>query len=69
VPIKAVLSEDSRKFVFVVNGSIAHKKEVKTGTYQKDSVEIVEGLKETDLVIVEGNYGLKDSTEVEINRD
>ncbi len=69
VPIKAVLSENSQKFVFVVNGNVAHKKEVGTGIYQKDSVEIVEGLKETDLVIVEGNYGLKDSTEVEINRN
>ena len=69
VPNKAVLNENNRKFVFVVNGSIAREREVKTGIYQKDSVEIVEGLKETDLVIVEGNYGLKDGTEVEINRD
>ena len=69
VPIKAVLSENNRKFVFVVNGSIAHKKKVETGIYQRDSVEIVEGLKETNLVIIEGNYGLKDGAEVEINED
>ena len=59
VPIKAVLSENNCKFVFIVNGSTACKKEVKTGIYQKDSVEIVEGLKEADWVIIKGNYGLE----------
>ena len=55
VPIKAVLSKNNRKFVFVVNGSIARKREVKTGIYQKDSVEIIEGLNEGEDVIMEGN--------------
>ncbi len=75
VPIKAVLSENSRKFVFVVcpvrketsngvNSSIAHKKKVETGIYQKDSVEIIEGLNAGEKVIIEGNYGLKDGTNV-----
>ncbi|MCK4948342.1 MAG: efflux RND transporter periplasmic adaptor subunit [Candidatus Aureabacteria bacterium] len=64
VPIKAVLSENNRKVVFIVNGSIAHKKEVKTGIYQKDSVEIIEGLNEGENVIIEGNYGLKDGANV-----
>ena len=64
VPIKAVLSENNRKFVFVVNGSIAHKKKIKTGIYQKDSVEIIEGLNEGEDVIIEGNYGLKDGVNV-----
>ena len=69
VPIKAVLSEDSQKFVFVVNGSIAHKREVKTGIYQKDSVEITKGLNAGETVIIEGNYGLKDGTNVVIEAE
>ncbi len=64
VPIKAVLNENNRKFVFVANGSIARKKEVKTGIYQKDSVEIMEGLNIGENVIIEGNYGLKDGAKV-----
>ena len=75
VPVKAVLDENNRKFVFVVypiiketsnevNGSIVCKKEIKTGIYQKDSVEIIEGLSVGEDVIIEGNYGLKDSTNV-----
>ena len=77
VPIKAVLGENNRKFVFVVNpapvhrggvnGSIARKREVKTGIYQKDSLEIAEGLKKADWVIIEGNYGLKDGALVKIS--
>ncbi len=69
VPIKAVLNENGCNFVFVDNDNVAHKKEVKTGIYQKDSVEIVEGLKEADWVIIEGNYGLKDGAKVEIKKD
>ena len=64
VPIKAVLSENNRNFVFVVNGAIAQKRKVKTGIYQKDSVEIIEGLNEGENVIIEGNYGLKDGANV-----
>ena len=64
VPIKAVLSENNCKFVFIVNGSIAHKKRVKTGIYQKDFVEIIEGLNVNEDVIIEGNYGLKDGVNV-----
>lgn len=66
VPIKAVLNENNRKFAFVANSSIAHRREVKTGIYQKDSVEIIEGLNEGEDVIIEGNYGLKDGAKVEI---
>ena len=64
VPIKAVLSENNRNFVFVVNGAIAQKRKVKTGIYQKDSVAIIEGLNEGENVIIEGNYGLKDGANV-----
>ena len=64
VPIKAVLNENNRKFVFIVDGSIARKKKVKTGIYQKDSVEIIEGLNVSEDVIIEGNYGLKDGANV-----
>ena len=74
VPIKAVLSENNREFIFVVypvpvhrggvNSSIARKREVKTGIYQKDSVEIIEGLNAGEDVIIEGNYGLKDGANV-----
>ncbi len=67
VPIKAVLNENNRKFTFVINDKTAHKREVKTGIYQKDSLEIVEGLKEADWVIIEGNYGLKDGALVKIS--
>ena len=69
VPIKAVLSKNSGNFVFIVNNDTAYKKEVKIGIYQRDSVEIVEGLKETDLVIIEGNYGLKHGAKIEITKD
>jgi multidrug efflux pump subunit AcrA (membrane-fusion protein) len=65
VPIKAVLENNNHKFVFVVNGSRSLKREVQTGIYQKDFVEITHGLKANDFVIIEGNYGLKDNIKLE----
>ena len=69
VPIKAVLSENNCRFVFVVDGSTARKKEVKTGMYQTDSVEIIDGLGVGEEVIIEGNYGLKDGANVLIETE
>lgn len=66
IPVKAVLSKDSRKYVMVVTDSVARRKDVKTGIYRKETVEIIEGLASGESVVVEGNYGLKDGASVEI---
>jgi RND family efflux transporter MFP subunit len=54
------------KFVFVAKGNKAEKREVVFGIQNAEMVEIVSGLLEGDLVIVEGNYSMDDGTEIEI---
>jgi RND family efflux transporter MFP subunit len=64
VPQKAILEN---KYVFVVKeDNTAEKKEVNLGLQNSDRIEIVQGLNEGDLVIVEGNYGLEDGSKLEI---
>jgi len=63
VPQKAVLEN---RFVFVAKGNTAEKREVVLGLQNSTTVEVIEGISEGDLVIVEGNYGLDDGTEIEI---
>ena len=65
VPQKAVIED---KYVFLVQGTKAVKKAVALGLKNSVLVEVTAGLKEGDLVIVEGNFGLIDGTEVEIKK-
>jgi len=66
VPQIAVIDN---KFVFVANGDKAERRDVVLGIQNAEMVEIVSGLVEGDLVIVEGNYSMDEGTEIEIKED
>lgn len=46
--------------------SVAHETKVKVGIRTADKMEITEGLKGGETVVVEGNYSLPDGTKVEV---
>ena len=62
---KAVEKDEKQEVVFVLNGSRVKKVEVKTGIQDNTSIQIVEGLKEGDEVVIAPfnaiNKTLKDS--------
>lgn len=67
VPLIAVLGkEDEEKHVFVVEDNKAKKVIVEAGLTEEKFIEIKKGLKEGQRVIIEGNYGLPDGTDIEI---
>lgn len=66
VPSDALLFRDNRNMVFLVEGGIAHLREVKVGYTTHATAEILEGLKEGDLVVVKGKDGLQDGRRVRI---
>lgn len=64
IPQKAVLENN---YVFLVGeNNTAQKKEVTLGLQNTDLVEIVKGLQEGDLVVVDGNYGLIEGARLEV---
>jgi RND family efflux transporter MFP subunit len=63
VPQKAIIEN---RYVFLAEGGTARRREVRLGLQNAEFVEIVDGLKEGDLVIVEGNYGLGDGARIEV---
>jgi HlyD family secretion protein len=69
VPTSAVTLETSdadEGTVMVVDAqNVAHETKVKIGIRTPEKVEIVEGLKGGETVVVEGNYALPDGTKVE----
>src|SRR3990172_8985333 len=66
VPGEAVLEERGARFVFLVKGSQAFRKEVITGIAQEQDLEILDGLKEGDRVIVKGQESTKDGASVRV---
>jgi multidrug efflux pump subunit AcrA (membrane-fusion protein) len=66
VPRDAVLKEGGKEFVFAVEGNQAIRKPVVTGIEQETLVEIVEGVKDGDKVVVRGQESLKDRSTVRI---
>lgn len=63
VPQVAILED---QFVFLARETTAVRREVTLGLQNAELVEVVNGVTEGDLVIVEGNYGLEDGSEIEI---
>jgi RND family efflux transporter MFP subunit len=73
VPASAVTLETSNAdegTVMVVDAeNVAHETKVTIGIRTTDKIEIVDGLKGGETVVVEGNYALPDGTKVEIAKD
>jgi len=64
IPQKAVLES---KYIFLAGeNNQAQRREVTLGLQNADLVEILNGLKEGDFVIVDGNYGLEDGAKIDI---
>ena len=64
VPRLAVLERKGKKIVFTCENNRAEITNVLTGAEDGKNIEIKEGLKEGDKVIVEGNYALLEGTRV-----
>jgi len=70
VPVSAVTLEASNATegtVMIVDAqNVAHETKVTVGNRTTDKIEIVEGLKGGETVVIEGNYSLPDGTKVEV---
>ncbi len=66
IPRSALQSDsDSGPYVMVIDSaSVAHKTKVETGIEQDGKIQITKGLKEGDLMVGQGAYGLPDGTKV-----
>lgn len=66
IPQDGLVKEDNLTYVYTVEDAVAKKTKVKAGIYQENRVEILEGLKEGQRIIVFGHQGLKDGSEVNV---
>jgi RND family efflux transporter MFP subunit len=68
VPITALLYDGPTIRVFVVNGNKAQERIIKTGNKYGEYVEILEGLKEKEQVVVVGQNNLSEGVKVNVAR-
>ncbi len=67
-PLTALMYDNSIISLFVVEGNIAHARTVKTGGKYGEYVEIIEGLKEKEQVVVVGQNNLSEGVKVNVAR-
>lgn len=64
LPESAVVPEQGRAYVFVVEGGKATRREVQLGRRRTGEVEVLAGVAENDRVIVEGTIKVRDGVQV-----
>jgi membrane fusion protein (multidrug efflux system) len=66
VPRVAVVSERGQQSVYVVDGDTAHQRSVEVGFEDDDFAEILGGLDEGEMVVVQGQRALRDGQPVSV---
>ena len=68
VPQEAVLVRGGRKLVFVVEEGLAKWRYIDVGLENKDYAEVLDGVKEGEMVIVEGQFTLAHDARVQVTQ-
>jgi membrane fusion protein, multidrug efflux system len=68
VPLTALIYENANIRIFVADGDIARERKVKTGGKYGEYMEIVEGLKEKERVVVVGQNNLSEGVKLNVAR-
>ncbi|MCP2519390.1 efflux RND transporter periplasmic adaptor subunit [Candidatus Aminicenantes bacterium AC-335-A11] len=66
IPKEAILVRGGRKLAFVVENGLAKWRYIKTGLENEEYAEVLEGINEGELVIVEGHFTLAHDAKVKI---
>lgn len=68
VPVQAVTFKEDAAYVFTISGDTARKKDVTLGKRNEEYYEVLSGLTEKDLVIVQGKERVIDGSKVSIQK-
>lgn len=69
IPMNSIIFREGRTFVFIINNNHAIEREVFLGDIHNDMIEVVNGLKENDIVILSPSNKIKNGSRVRINGD
>ena len=66
VPYNALINQDDKLALYVIDGTNANRREVKLGYREGDTVEVLEGISPGEQVVIRGHQNLKDQSLVEV---
>ena len=69
VPFKSVMKREGNTVVFIIDGNTVRLRAVTAGINNEREIEVIDGLKEGEEVVVEGHYGMADNTKVRVERE
>lgn len=69
LPSSALIDEDDESAVYVVNDGQVMRRTIETGIRSGDKIEILDGLTESDVVVVLGHSNLRDGSKVLASND
>lgn len=67
IPKEALLEEKEGKYVYLAKNKVARKTKIRTGIEDENDIEVLEGIKEGDLVIISA-ANLKDKEKISVVR-
>ncbi|MDR2039849.1 MAG: efflux RND transporter periplasmic adaptor subunit [Bacteroidales bacterium] len=68
IPKEVILSNRRRKYVYIVEKNTAILKDVRIGLEDENNVQILDGLKENDNLVVRGFETLRENTKVKVQK-
>jgi multidrug efflux pump subunit AcrA (membrane-fusion protein) len=68
IPKETIISRQTGKVVFTVENGIASEKFISTGIENQDFIEVIDGLKINDRLVVSGFETLRDKSKVSVIR-
>ena len=66
LPIKAIQQSESGEYVFIADSNIAKRVPIKIGNTYQGSVEVVEGVKAGDQVVIEGAEDIEEGNQLNL---
>lgn len=66
IPKDVIVSRRNRKYVYVVERSTAVLREIQTGLEDETNIEVIEGLKENENLIIRGYETLRENSRVKV---
>jgi RND family efflux transporter MFP subunit len=69
VPFKSVMKREGTTVVFVIDDNTVRLRAVTAGITNEREIEVIDGLKEGEEVVIEGHYGMADKTKVRVERE
>ena len=66
IPRSAIVEEAGQSAVYVIADNVAERRVIRTGYAEGGQIEVLEGLEETEAIVIVGQTNLKDGSKVSV---